>query len=150
MTHGTANGEQAPGLHLTARTRRDFLAAVAITIPALGTVAVASTQPKRQMYGEIGKIIAVAGKRDTVIANILDGINNMPGCLSYIVAKDPSNTDAIWITEVWDSKASHEASLSIPSVKAAIAKNLPLIAGFGDSIVTVPVGGHGASLPKRG
>jgi len=72
----------------------------------------------------------------------------MPGCLSYIIAKDVSSADAIWISEAWDNKASHEASLSLPSVKAAIAKNLPLIAGFGDSIVTIPVGGHGLSAPK--
>ena len=150
MTHDRADIEQVPGPNLTERKRRDFLAAVAITIPMLGTVSHAFPQPSGEMYGEIGKITAVPGKRDEVIANILDAINNMPGCLSYIVAKDPRNSDAIWITEVWDSKASHEASLSIPSVKAAIAKNLPLIAGFGDSVVTVPVGGHGATMPKRG
>jgi quinol monooxygenase YgiN len=99
--------------------------------------------------GEIGKLIVVPGKRDELIANILEGISNMPGCLSYIGAKDASNDDAVWISEVWDSKASHDSSLSLPSVKAAIAQNIPLIARFGDSIVTLPVGGHGLSAPKR-
>jgi quinol monooxygenase YgiN len=65
----------------------------------------------------------------------------MPGCLSYIVAKDANDVNAIWITEVWDSKASHEASLSLPSVKEAIANGRPLIAGFSDRSVTTPVGG---------
>jgi len=60
----------------------------------------------------------------------------MPGCLSYIVAKDTSDAKAIWITEAWDSKASHEASLSLPSVKEAIAKGRPLIAVFGERVVT--------------
>ena len=46
----------------------------------------AAPHPARNMYGEIGKIIVVSGKRDEVIANILDGVSNMPGCLSYIVA----------------------------------------------------------------
>jgi len=109
----------------------------------------AAPPPAREMYGEIGKIIAVSGKRDEVIVNILAGVSNMPGCLSYIVAKDASNPEAIWISEAWDSKASHDASLSLPSVKTAIAKNLPLIAGFGDSVVTTPVGGPGLSMPKR-
>ena len=40
----------------------------------------------------------------------------MPGCLSYIVATDPADANAIWITEAWDSKASHDASLSLPQV----------------------------------
>jgi len=104
--------------------------------------------PAGEIYGEIGKIIAVSGKRDEVIANILAAVGNMPGCLSYIVAKDASNPDAIWISEAWDSKARHDASLSLPSVKTAIAKNLRLIAGFGDSVVTMPVGGPGLGMTK--
>jgi quinol monooxygenase YgiN len=69
----------------------------------------------------------------------------MPGCLSYIVANDPADANAIWITEVWDSKASHEASLKLPSVQAAIAKGRPMITGFGERFETEPVGGHGLS-----
>jgi hypothetical protein len=65
-----------------------------------------------------------------------------------VIAKDVSNGDAIWISEVWDSRANHEASLSLPSVKDAIAKNLPLIAGMGDSTITIAVGGHGLSSSK--
>jgi quinol monooxygenase YgiN len=99
------------------------------------------------MYGLIGKMTAVPGKRDELIAILLEGIANMPGCLSYIVAK-AGDADAIWITEVWDSQASHEASLSLPSVKNAIAKGKPLIAGFSERVVTTPVGGHGMALPK--
>jgi hypothetical protein len=41
---------------------------------------------------------------------------------SYIVAKDTTDANAIWITEASDREASHEASLSLPSVKEAIAK----------------------------
>ena len=95
------------------------------------------------MYGLIGKMIAVTDKRDELIAILLAGTSRMPGCLSYIVAKDASDVNAIWITEVWDSKASHDASLSLPSVKDAIAKGRPLIAGFSDSVATMPVGGYG-------
>ena len=95
------------------------------------------------MYGLIGKMSAVAGQRDALIAILLDGVSGMPGCLSYVVARDPADADAIWVTEVWDSRASHEASLSLPSVKNAIGRGKPLIAGFDQHIETVPVGGHG-------
>jgi quinol monooxygenase YgiN len=88
-------------------------------------------------------------KRDELIAILLEGVAKMPGCLSYIIAKDTSDANAIWITEAWDSKASHEASLSLPSVKEAIAKGRPLIAGFSDRVVTTPVGGTGLALPDR-
>ena len=66
------------------------------------------------------------------------------GCLSYVVAQDPTNSDAIWITEVWDSQASHKASLSLPGVKDAILRAKPLIAGFEKQVETVPIGGRGS------
>jgi quinol monooxygenase YgiN len=100
------------------------------------------------MYGLIGKMTAAPGKRDDLIAILLGGVGDMPGCLSYVVAKDSSDENAIWITEAWDSQASHDASLSLPSVKDAIAKGRPLFAGFGDRVVTTPVGGHGLALAK--
>lgn len=100
------------------------------------------------MFGLIGKMTAAEGKRDELIAILLKGVANMPGCLSYIIARDTSDANAIWITEAWDSRASHEASLSLPFVKEAIGKGRPLIAGFSDRVVTTPVGGHGLTLPK--
>ena len=71
------------------------------------------------------------------------GVSGMPGCLSYVVANDPTDPDALWITEAWDSAASHKASLSLPSVQRAIAQGRPLIAGFGERFETQPIGGHG-------
>jgi quinol monooxygenase YgiN len=71
------------------------------------------------MYGLIGKMNAVLERRDALISILLDGVSGMPGCLSYVVAQDPADPNAIWITEVWDS---HKASLSLPSVKDAISR----------------------------
>lgn len=95
------------------------------------------------MYGLIGKMKAVPGQRDALISILLEGVSGMPGCLNYVVAQDPADADAIWITEVWDSQSSHKASLSLPSVKDAISRGKPLIASFDQYIETVPVGGHG-------
>jgi quinol monooxygenase YgiN len=95
------------------------------------------------MYGLIGKLRTVAGQRDALAAILLDGTQAMPGCLSYIVATDASDPDALWITEVWNSQADHLASLGLPAVKAAIAKGRPLIAGFGERFETTPLGGYG-------
>lgn len=95
------------------------------------------------MYGLIGKIDAVPGRRDELAAILLKGIAGMPGCRSYVVANDPEEPDALWVTEVWESAESHAASLSLPSVQAAIRDGRPLIAGFGQRTETQPVGGHG-------
>jgi quinol monooxygenase YgiN len=101
------------------------------------------------MYGLIGKMTAAPGQRDALTAILLKDVAGMPGCLSYVVAHDPGNADAIWITEAWDSKASHDASLSLPVVQQAIARGKPLIAGFGERVVTTPVGGHGLTPAAR-
>lgn len=91
----------------------------------------------------IGKLKTVPGKRDALISILIEGVSGMPGCLGYIVAQDPTDPDAIWVTEAWDSQASHQASMSLPSVKEAIARGKPLIAGFGERFETKPIGGQG-------
>jgi quinol monooxygenase YgiN len=100
------------------------------------------------MYGLIGKIKVVPGQRDVLISILIEGISGMPGCLSYVVAQDATDPDAIWVTETWDSQTSHRASLALPSVQQAISKGKPLIIGFGERFETKPIGGHG--LVARG
>jgi quinol monooxygenase YgiN len=99
------------------------------------------------MYGLIGKVNCVPGQRDAFAALLLEGTGGMPGCLSYVVATDPADDNGLWITEVWDSQASHKASLSLPSVQAAIAKGRPMIAGFSNRAETTPLGGIGLPRP---
>ena len=115
--------------------------ATAAVLPGCATL----TGGERTMFGLIGSLRATPGQRDALIAILLDGIAGMPGCLSYIVARDAEDDDLLWVTEVWDAEASHKASLSLPQVQAAIAKARPILAGFGSHTVTTPVGGHGLS-----
>ena len=86
---------------------------------------------------------AASGQRDALAAILLESTQAMPGCLSYVVAADPADADALWVTEVWNSRASHQASLGLPEVKAAISKGRPLIAGMGSRVETAPIGGYG-------
>jgi quinol monooxygenase YgiN len=95
------------------------------------------------MYGLIGKMTAAPGQRDALAGILLENDGGMPGCLSYIIAQDPSDADSLWITEVWDSPESHLASLELPAVQAAIAKARPIIAGFSNRVETTPLGGIG-------
>jgi len=91
------------------------------------------------MYGLIGRMIARPGKRDDLVAIMQAITTRMPGCLSYVVATDPTHDDAIWITEVWVDEASHKASLALPQVQEAIEKARPLITGLDSRTVTAPV-----------
>jgi len=97
------------------------------------------------MYGLIAKIRVVTGQRDMLAAILIQGTSAMPGCLSYVVAADVGDRDALWATEVWDSSASHRASLSLPAVQQAIANGKPLIAGFAERFETEPLGGVGVT-----
>lgn len=109
----------------------------------------ALAQTEQKMYGLIGKLLSTSGKRDELIAILMENATKMPGCLSYIIAKDPTDANAIWVTEVWDSEESHKASLSLPGVQQAISRAKPIIAGFGERFVTEPVGGQGISQSRK-
>ena len=95
------------------------------------------------MYGLIGRMTAAPGQRDALVGYLLEGTTGMPGCLSYLVAVEPGDPDAIWITEVWETKDHHHASLQLPAVRATIAKAKPIIAGFGPSTEVEVKGGVG-------
>lgn len=95
------------------------------------------------MYGLIGKMRAAPGKRDDLLDLMLAVTRELPGCLSYIVARDPVDTTALWVTEIWTDAAAHKASLALPEVHAAIAQARPLIVGFEFQVETEPVGGVG-------
>lgn len=105
------------------------------------------TRGKRlEMYGLIGRVVAVEGRREELAAILIEGARGMPGCLSYVVAYDTEDEDTLWVTEVWETEGRHQESLSKPSVREAIAGGRPLIAEFGDRIVTRPIGGHGLGM----
>ena len=130
--------------------RRDFTklsgAAIFATLAPGCTSAPERSKEGGTMYGLIGKMTCVSGQREAFIAILLESTAAMPGCLSYVIARDPQDADAIWITEVWDSQESHAASLQLPAVRDAIKRGRPMIAGFGEQTITEPVGGFG--LPK--
>ncbi|QNQ11971.1 antibiotic biosynthesis monooxygenase [Sphingomonas alpina] len=96
---------------------------------------------KGEPYGMIARILAKPGQRAALAVLLSAGTDMMPGCLSYVVAEDLANPDALWVTEAWESKAAHGASLSLPAVREAISKAQPLIAGFDSIAETRPIGG---------
>jgi quinol monooxygenase YgiN len=91
------------------------------------------------MYGLIAQINCVDGKRDELVDILRKGTASMPGCQSYVIAYDSNNPNAIWITEVWDTKESHAASLNLPDVQSAISQGQTMILGFGSRVETSPI-----------
>jgi len=95
------------------------------------------------MFGLVGKFTAHAGKREALIEVLVVASSDLPGCLSYIVARDAADADALWVTEVWDNPESHAASLKLPAVQQAIQQARPWIRDIARVATTEPVSGLG-------
>lgn len=120
--------------------RRQVLAG-ASALAILGGAGQALGAERQAMHGLIGRIRARPGQRAALIAALSAGTEAMPGNLAYVVSEDSADADLIWVTEVWDSEASHRASLQLPAVQEAIRIGRPLIAGFETVATTRPVAG---------
>jgi quinol monooxygenase YgiN len=127
-------------------SRRHLIAAIGGI--SISSVAWPKSKKGSRMFGLIAKITAKAGKRGELGAILIAGISGMPGCLSYIVGNDPNDLDVLWITEVWETKELHAASLQLPSVRDAIAIGRPLIAAMDIVSETLPIGGQGIKIRK--
>ncbi|GLZ58405.1 antibiotic biosynthesis monooxygenase [Micromonospora sp. NBRC 107095] len=96
-------------------------------------------------YGYIGSMKAKPGHRDDVVDILLSGVDGLRklGCELYVVSVSDTDDVTIWVSEVWQSKEKHAASLQLPETRAAIAKAMPMLTGeFSSQEVTV-VGGLG-------
>ncbi|WP_332877382.1 putative quinol monooxygenase [Massilia sp. S19_KUP03_FR1] len=130
------------------KKRRTLVTAIALAPLAACQSTPPSTTARKAMYGTIAKIKTKPGQRDALASILLQATQSMPGCLSYVVAVDPADTDALWVTEIGESAASHKASLDLPAIRAALQAGRPLISGFGERFETHPVGGFGMRLPQ--
>jgi quinol monooxygenase YgiN len=78
-----------------------------------------------------GTIGTVAGKRDELIARLTTHNETLRdlGCSVYEVGANDQQPDTVFVVEIWDSAAAHQASLHHPEVMAAIADARPLLDG---------------------
>ena len=95
------------------------------------------------MHGIIGKVMAASGCREALAQRLIEGSLDQPGCLSYIVAQDSLDEDALWITEIWESREAHADALGSWAMQKTLADARDLIAGFAHRLETTPVGGKG-------
>ena len=119
--------------------RREFIGAAALALLASSASGLAMGNDMEEIYGLIGQLKAVPGKRAELVAILLEASQAMEGNLLYLVAEDLDDPEGIWITEVWRTKTDHGNSLKPVAVQAAIARARPLIADFGVRAQTRPV-----------
>jgi quinol monooxygenase YgiN len=90
------------------------------------------------MHGLINRFTAHPGQRDAAIAAFV-AAPPPPGCLSFVVALDPTHPDAFYVTEAWSSRASWAAQFDRPEIASGIDAFVPLIADWGTEVETIPV-----------
>jgi quinol monooxygenase YgiN len=96
-------------------------------------------------YGYLATMRAQPGRRDDVVAILVGGADGLRavGCRLYVVGVSDTDPDTIWVSEVWDSKEAHDASLRLAETQAAIGRAMPMLTGeFTGRELTV-VGGLG-------
>jgi len=87
---------------------------------------------KQIKYGLHGKFNTLQGKSEDLAKVLLQAaelMNGAKGCQLYLISKDPTKENEVWVTEVWDSKEEHDASLNTPGVRELIGKAMPLLDG---------------------
>jgi len=83
-------------------------------------------------YGLHGKLKAITGSNEKLTQILIDAsklVSTAKGCHLYLISKDKTDNDSVWVTEVWDSKEDHDKSLNDEAVKALIFQAMPLIEG---------------------
>jgi quinol monooxygenase YgiN len=82
-------------------------------------------------YGYIGSMKVKPGHRAEVVALLVAGADSLrkAGCDLCVVTESATDEDTVWVSEVWESKEHHDASLQLPEVEASIGKVMPLLTG---------------------
>jgi quinol monooxygenase YgiN len=78
----------------------------------------------------IGRIEATPGNRDELADALVHGVDDMPGCLTYLVAVDPEDATGVWIAEAWASHEAHEAWLASDATRALVDRIRHLMVGY--------------------
>jgi quinol monooxygenase YgiN len=83
------------------------------------------------VFANTGTLGTVPGKRDELVAHLTKRSDVLAelGCLAYEVGVNDSEPDTVFVVELWESAAAHQASLARPEVQASIAEARPLLSG---------------------
>lgn len=82
-------------------------------------------------YGLHGSLKAKLGKGQELSSILVEAskiVSQAKGCISYVVGLDTKDKDLIWVSEIWESKEDHDASLTQENVRTLIGKAMPLLA----------------------
>lgn len=104
-------------------------------------------------YGLHGKLTATEGNADKLAAILLEAsklVSSAKGCHLYMVSRDESDPNAVWVTEAWDSREDHANSLQVPGVRELIGQAMPILNGMPQKGQELQIlGGVGADTSRQ-
>lgn len=98
------------------------------------------------LFSVNGSLTASAGKRDELLQYLLEAAQEMEqvdDCYIYSVGIDPEDDEKVYVFEVWEDQAAHQASLTLDVFKNLITKARPIITDMADYPSLVIKGGKG-------
>ncbi|WP_294276956.1 antibiotic biosynthesis monooxygenase family protein [uncultured Chryseobacterium sp.] len=79
-----------------------------------------------------GKLTAKAGHQKELADILIQAsqlVSTAKGCTLYAVSHDQEDENAVYVTEIWDSKDDHDNSLKVEGVRELIMKAMPILDG---------------------
>ncbi|WP_167133404.1 putative quinol monooxygenase [Paramicrobacterium chengjingii] len=82
-------------------------------------------------FANVGTLGTVPGKRDELVAHLTRRSDQLTeiGCLAYEVGINDEEPNTVFVVELWESDAAHQASLAVPAVQESIVAARPLLSG---------------------
>ena len=82
------------------------------------------------VFGYSATFVTLPGRRDEFASILREGFGTLAdaGCRLYLIAASSDDEGTLTVTELWDSRDQHDASLQNPAAREAIARALPLLA----------------------
>jgi quinol monooxygenase YgiN len=103
-----------------------------------------------ERFGQHGRIIYRHGKKEELVAHLLEGATLMAAadrCELFVVSTtspdEPPHFEAIWVTEIWRSKADYDAMLKTAEFQDWRERGEHLIDMLPTAVRLVPRGGKG-------
>lgn len=82
------------------------------------------------MFSVFGRMTALPGRRDELIALLLDGFraSGDGGLLAYSINAAFDDPDTIWLTQLWTDREAHDATTRSEQIAALTRQVPPLLA----------------------
>ncbi|MGC0312913.1 quinol monooxygenase YgiN [Kitasatospora acidiphila] len=102
------------------------------------------------MFSVYGRMTALPGRRDDLIALLLDGFRvggEDSGLLAYSINTAVDEPDTVWLTQLWIDKEAHDTVTRSEPVAAVTRRVLPLLAQQPEGSYGHAVHVHGRGNP---